>query len=145
MINSYAIYIDLQSCLKEIAIYCPLRGFTTIGLPSENHHKTNLITGEMFYFYFFIEWRCCLPLVDHFLNYLVQRLDPQLAIVIGQNQCVFGLNISVTQWTTILSLDWIFDEYWKSKSLVSLNQYIGLVYYDLAYDEDSYLHHLEPT
>ena len=44
-----------------------------------------------------------------------------------------------------ISLDWIFDEYSKSKLLASLNQFIGYVYDDLAYDEDSHLHCLEPT
>ena len=43
------------------------------------------------------------------------------------------------------SLDYIFDDYSKSKSIASLNQYIGPVYDNLGYDEDFHLHCLEPT
>ena len=39
----------------------------------------------------------------------------------------------------------MFDEYSKPKSLASLNQFIGLVYDGLAYDEERHLHCLEPT
>ena len=46
----------------------------------------------------------------------------------------------------IISFNWIFDEYSKSKPLASCNQSIGSVYDDdLAYDEDPHLHYLEPT
>ena len=39
----------------------------------------------------------------------------------------------------------MFDEYSKSKPLVSLIQSLGFVYDDLEYDEDLHLHCLEPT
>ena len=42
-----------------------------------------------------------------------------------------------------LSLNWIFDEYSKSKPLASLNQSLGPVYDNLVYDEDPHLHCLE--
>ena len=44
-----------------------------------------------------------------------------------------------------ISLNWIFDNYSKSEPLAFLNQYIGHVYDNLAYDEDHHLHCLEPT
>ena len=43
------------------------------------------------------------------------------------------------------NLDWTYDEYSKSKPLASLNQSIGPMYDNLAYDEDPHLHCLEPT
>ena len=39
----------------------------------------------------------------------------------------------------MFSLNWILNEYSKSKPLASLNQSVGFVYDDLAYDED--FHH----
>jgi hypothetical protein len=57
----------------------------------------------------------------------------------------FGLNIGIKKKNKIISLVWIFDEYSKPKPLASLNQSIGSVYDDLAYDEDPHLHCLEPT
>ena len=47
----------------------------------------------------------------------------------------FVLNIGIKK-ELFISLNKIFDEYSKSKSLASLNQYIGHVYDDLGYDED---------
>jgi hypothetical protein len=62
-------------------------------------------------------------------------------------------NIHISLWAkhryqerkNIFSLNWIFYEYSKSKLLASLNQSIGPVYGNLAYDEDPHLHCLEPT
>jgi hypothetical protein len=46
IINSYATYTNLQSCLEGRVFYSPLRGSIDVGLPSENHHKISLIAGE---------------------------------------------------------------------------------------------------
>ena len=47
----------------------------------------------------------------------------------------FELNIGIKK-KKVICLDLIFDEYSKSKPLASLNQSIGFVYDDHAYDED---------
>ena len=47
----------------------------------------------------------------------------------------FGINICNKKKEKSI-LNQIFDEYSKSKSLASLNQSLGLMYDDLAYDED---------
>jgi hypothetical protein len=39
--------------------------------------------------------------------------------------------------THVFSLNWIFDEYSKSTLLASLNQFIGPVYGNFAYDEET--------
>ena len=83
MINLYANYRNSQSCLKERAFYSPLGGLLMIGLLSENHHKINIIVGEDL-----LLNEGVVPLfVDHFLHHLVQQINPQLAIVIGQSWC----------------------------------------------------------
>ena len=57
----------------------------------------------------------------------------------------FVLNIGIKKGKMFYSLNYIFDDSSKSEPLASLNQYIGPVYDDLGYDEDSHLRCLEPT
>ena len=58
----------------------------------------------------------------------------------------FVLNIDLKKERKIIfSLHWISDVYAKSTPLASLNQYIGLMYDDLGYDENPHLHFLEPA
>ena len=57
---------------------------------------------------------------------------------------VFGINTRITKHTLFFSFKWICDEDSKSKPLGSVNQTTGSVYDNLACDEDSQLHCLEP-
>ena len=61
-----------------------------MGLLGENHHKIGLIGQESS-----IKSRCCPPFVDHFLHSLIELVNLQLAIEIGQNwrslQSVFAI------------------------------------------------------
>ena len=58
---------------------------------------------------------------------------------VGGGELAFGLNID-TKKKKKISLNWILDEYSKSKPLASLDQSIGPMHDDLAYDEDPHLH-----
>jgi hypothetical protein len=66
---------------------------------------------------------------------------------------IYKINNHISLWAkhryqereNIYSLNQTFHEYSKSKLLASLNQSIGFVYGNLAYDEDSHLHCLKPT
>ena len=67
--------------MSLVLFYSPQGRAIDIGLLSENHHKINLYVGEGFS----IKWRCCLLFVVHFLHHLIEHIDPQLAIMIGQS------------------------------------------------------------
>jgi hypothetical protein len=59
------------------------RGSINVGLFSENHHKISLITGEDL-----LSNEGVVPFfVDHILRHLVEWIDPQLVIMIGQCGC----------------------------------------------------------
>ena len=54
------------------AYYCQLGGSIDVGLLSEHPQKNQpyCSLGSS------IKWRCCPPYVDHFLQHLVEQIDP---------------------------------------------------------------------